>query len=283
MSNLAKVQVAQLHYVEELSKQDIATRLGISRFKVARLLAQARSDGLVRIEIDEPLPVDAESGRALERAFGLDLAVVTTELDMLARAGAAWLPEWLGEGRTLGVGWGRTLAALALALELRPEVRADVVQVCGAIAGVAAGATSIEVALRLAEKLGGQAAVLAAPAVASRRARDELLAHAAVAPTVARWADLDLVLAGVGGQLPGAPRAAVGHLLVQSFDIDGTLLEARPAARAIAIDADRLRATRVMAVAGGEDKHTAVLGALRTGLVDVLVCDRATAAHALAA
>ena len=283
MSNLAKVQVAQLHYVEELSKQDIATRLGISRFKVARLLAQARSDGLVRIEIDEPLPVDPEAGRALERTFGLDLAVVTTELDMLARAGAAWLPEWLGEGRTLGVGWGRTLAALALALELRPEVRADVVQVCGAIAGVAAGATSIEVALRLAEKLGGQAAVLAAPAVASRRARDELLAHAAVAPTVARWADLDLVLAGVGGQLPGAPRAAVGHLLVQSFDAEGTLLQARPAARAIAIDADRLRATRVMAVAGGEDKHTAVLGALRTGLVDVLVCDRATAAHALAA
>ena len=224
MSDLAKVQIAQLHYVEELSKQDIATRLGMSRFKVARLLAQARTDGLVRIEIDEPLPVDAPAGRALERAFGLDLAVVTTEPGMLARAGAAWLPEWLGDGRVLGVGWGRTLAALAAALDPRPELRADVVQVCGAIAGLAAGTTSMEVALRLAEKLGGDAAVLAAPAVASRRARDELLANAAVAPTVARWADLDLVLAGIGGHLPGAPRTAVGHLLVHSFDADGGLL-----------------------------------------------------------
>ena len=38
-----------------------------------------------------------------------------------------------------------------------------------------------------------------------------------------------------------------------------------------------------MAVAGGDDKHTAVLAALRSGLLDVLVCDAATAAHALAA
>ena len=283
MSDLAKVQIAQLHYVEELSKQDIATRLGMSRFKVARLLAQARSDGLVRIEIDEPLPVDAPAARALERAFGLDLAVVATEPGMLARAGAAWLPEWLGDGRVLGVGWGRTLAALAAAVDPRPELRADVVQVCGAIAGLAAGTTSMEVALRLAEKLGGDAAVLAAPAVASRRARDELLANAAVAPTVARWAELDLVLAGIGGHLPGAPDTAVGHLLVHSFDADGGLLDGRPTEQAIAIDADRLRATRVMAVAGGEDKHTAVLAALRSGLLDVLVCDAATAAHALAA
>ena len=283
MSDLAKVQIAQLHYVEELSKQDIATRLGMSRFKVARLLAQARSDGLVRIEIEQPLPVDTQAGRALERTFGLDLAVVTAEPGALARAAAAWLPEWLSEQRTLGVGWGRTLAAVADELEPRPELHVDVVQVCGAIAGLEAGTTAIEVTLRVAEKLGGRAAVLAAPAVASRRARDELLAHAAVAPTVARWADLDLVLAGIGGHLPGAPPAAVGHLLVQSFDAEGELLDTRPAGHAIAIDADRLRATRVMAVAGGEDKHAAVRAALRTGLLDVLVCDAATAAHALSA
>ncbi len=283
MSDLAKVQIAQLHYLEDLSKQDIATRLGMSRFKVARLLAQARTDGLVRIEIDQPLPVDTQAGRALERAFGLDLAVVTTEPGTLARAGAAWLPEWLGERRTLGVGWGRTLAALAGALEPHPELRVDVVQVCGAVAGLAAGTTSAEVTLRVAEKLGGEAAVLAAPAVASRRARDELLRNPAVAPTVARWAELDLVLAGIGGHLPGAPAAAVGHLLAQSFDAGGELIHTRPADRAIAIDADRLRATRVMAVAGGEEKHAAVVAALRTGLLDVLVCDAATAAHALAA
>ena len=88
---------------------------------------------------------------------------------------------------------------------------------------------------------------------------------------------------GIGGHLPGAPAAAVGHLLAQSFDAGGELIHTRPADRAIAIDADRLRATRVMAVAGGEEKHAAVVAALRTGLLDVLVCDAATAAHALAA
>jgi hypothetical protein len=43
--------VARRYYLQEQSKVDIAALLGISRFKVARLLDEARSTGLVRIEI----------------------------------------------------------------------------------------------------------------------------------------------------------------------------------------------------------------------------------------
>jgi DNA-binding transcriptional regulator LsrR (DeoR family) len=157
-----------------------------------------------------------------------------------------------------------------------------VVQVCGAIAGLEPGTTPVELALQLAQRLGGPLRALPAPALASRRARDELLAHPAVAPTVARWTQLGLVLAGIGTALPGAPRRAVGHLLVHPFDRAGALVPARAAERAIAIDAESLRTTRVMAVAGGESKAVAVAGALRTGLLDVLVCDAAAAAVALA-
>ena len=61
--------------------------------------------------------------------------------------------------------------------------------------------------------------------------------------------------------------------------IDGTPVGQTPiAARAIAIDVERLRATpRVVAVAAGVDKAAAIQGALRSGVVRILVTDRATA------
>src|SRR5262245_20410791 len=44
--------VARRFYLEGVSKSDIAAELGMSRFKVARMLDRARETGLVRIELD---------------------------------------------------------------------------------------------------------------------------------------------------------------------------------------------------------------------------------------
>ena len=44
--------VARRYYLEGASKSDIATELGLSRFKVARLLEGARASGIVRIELE---------------------------------------------------------------------------------------------------------------------------------------------------------------------------------------------------------------------------------------
>src|ERR1700761_6709748 len=43
--------VARRYYLEGASKSEIAQDLGLSRFKVARVLEQARTSGLVRIEL----------------------------------------------------------------------------------------------------------------------------------------------------------------------------------------------------------------------------------------
>ena len=45
------VQVAQLYYERNLTQEAIAKRLGISRWQVGRLLAEARREGSVRIEV----------------------------------------------------------------------------------------------------------------------------------------------------------------------------------------------------------------------------------------
>src|ERR1700729_2705984 len=69
--------VARQFYLEGVSKVDIADRLGISRFRVARLLESARETGLVRIEIGLPGGIlDAGLSAELCSVFGLRQAFV---------------------------------------------------------------------------------------------------------------------------------------------------------------------------------------------------------------
>ena len=257
-------EVARLYYVRELTQQQIAERLGVSRFKVIRLLEQARSEGVVRFEIDEAAPVDDDLSRRLEDRFGITAVVVERDV---AGAVAALLPRLLGAEDVLGVAWGRTLAAIAGRLPpLEHEL--PVVQICGAIDGIEPGTGPTELAARFAAWTGGRFYPLEAPAVA-----DEQALRRAVRPTTAVFDNVSVALLGIGTR-----DDAAGHLLVHVFDDDGRIVSAE---RAIALSVEQLRRARVVAAAGGRGKQRAVLGALRSGLIDVLVTDGDCARHAL--
>src|SRR5919197_4464543 len=63
--------VARRYYLEGASKSEIAAELGISRFKVARLLDRARATGIVRIELDARGEIDLDLSVRLRTAHGL--------------------------------------------------------------------------------------------------------------------------------------------------------------------------------------------------------------------
>jgi DNA-binding transcriptional regulator LsrR (DeoR family) len=265
MSKAAMAEVARLYYVRELTQQEIAERLGVSRFKVLRLLEQARSEGVVRFEIDEPVPVIDDLSRELEDRF--DVTALVVEGDV-AGATASFLPRLLADDDVLGVAWGETLAAVA---ERLPELDAQIpiVQICGAIEGLVPGTGPTELAARFAAKAGGRFYALEAPATA-----DETALRRVIRPTTAMFGRVSVALVGIGAR----PDAA-GHILVHVFDDDGRIVAAE---RSIALSVPQLRRTRVVAAAGGRPKRRAVLGALRTGLVDVMITDAACARFALA-
>lgn len=293
----AAAHVAHLYFKRRLTKQEIAARLGISRFKVARLVDQALEDGLVRIEIDEPIPLVEELGSALEQSYGIDLALVAARagdvepVDAVARVAASWLPELVRDDDVLGVAWGSTIQRVARAMAAGPSV--PVVQICGAIAGAGSGEGPLELAWQFAERLGGSYYPLPVPAVVGNAAlKDELVANGAVAPTVAMFDRVTVALVGIGSLEAGGrsslttsgalapddvPPNAVGDLLVHLFDAGGELIETPLAARAVQLSVEQLRRARVVAVAAGPGKERAIGAALRTGLVDVLVTDEATA------
>src|SRR3954451_3251169 len=68
--------VARRYYVDGKSKVEIADEFSLSRFKVARLIHTARTNGIVRIEIGYPGAIDVDLSGRVQSAFGLQHSVV---------------------------------------------------------------------------------------------------------------------------------------------------------------------------------------------------------------
>ncbi len=299
-------RACRLFYLEERSKSEIAAELGISRFKVARLIAAAHARGLVRIEVMEPQRDVAALSSELREGLGLVEAVVVPQSSTEAAglAAAQLLRERLSRGDLVGLGWGRAVHAVVQGLEVaRPAGPVDVVQLAGGVPGVEFPLSAIGLAARAAELLGGRLHPLHAPAfVAKRRAWEALLAEPAIASTLGMASHAAAAVMGVGawplgpvGAAPGSAlllagalkprqerdlrRAGVcGDVLCHFFDAHGRMLRnAEPLP--VAPSVEQLRAIPFrLAVATGVEKAEALRAAARSGLVNAIVTDAGTAA-----
>src|SRR6266536_2390821 len=72
-------RVASMYYEQDLTQNEIAEALGLSRVKIYRLLREARTANVVRISIDWPIKRDQVLEAALQQKFGLkDVRVLKT-------------------------------------------------------------------------------------------------------------------------------------------------------------------------------------------------------------
>ena len=65
------LQVARMYYLENLSQQQIAGQLSISRSNISRMLADALGQGIVEIRLNDPAGRERELERQREETVGL--------------------------------------------------------------------------------------------------------------------------------------------------------------------------------------------------------------------
>jgi len=131
--------VARRFYLREQTKQVIAAELGISRFRVARLLESARRFGIVRIEVGMPRSIDAALSLELQESFGLRYAIVLDVpgeplrplLRRLGQAAVELLCEILTKDDVLGLATARSLLGIGDDPSAFPAC--TVVQLTGAV------------------------------------------------------------------------------------------------------------------------------------------------------
>jgi DNA-binding transcriptional regulator LsrR (DeoR family) len=288
-------RVARQFYLEGVSKIDIADRLGISRFRVARLLDSARETGMVRIEIGLPGgTLDAGLSAELCSAFGLKHAFVFSFPDddeptlrrRLGEAAGQALMDLITPGDVLGMSWSRTLSGLAAALTEFPPC--PIVQLTGAVPPPD-GRDLLDVVRSVARIGGGPAHVFYAPM---------LLDDAHTATAVRRQADIaeafslvpsvTMAVVAVGAWAPGlstiydaitpderdtlAQRGVCAELAGVFIGEDGRPITTPLDSRMIVTPGPALeRIPFVLAVVFGVAKSSAVCAAIRGELVHGLV------------
>lgn len=291
--------VARRYYLEGKQKNEIADELGVSRFKVARILDEALAQGIVRIEVALPEGLDVELGDALAEKYGIRRGIVALSqegvptVDVLGAAAARVLEARLTADDVLGISWGSTLTAVVDAT--RSLAAREIVQIVGGVASAGLEVNGVELLRRLARASGASVWPLHAPfLVGSAETARQLRDDPSLAPTIDRFSALTVALVGIGSletgrsalwtELDGRAReeltklGAVADLGGCILASDGSIVHDDALDRVIAIDAERLRAVgEVIAVAGGEGKSGAIAAALRSGLVDTLVTDSAAA------
>jgi deoxyribonucleoside regulator len=306
------LRAAQLYYRLHMTQDQVGERLGVSRFKVGRLLDRALREQVVRIEIvhSDLRLVELEDG--LAGRFGLRNAVVvdvppaasTPDKELLARehvanAAAAHLTALRPSG-AIGVSWGRTM--LEVAGHLRPgwTKAQEIVQLNGAMSRSARPTRAQEVVEQFAITSGAAIQLMPAPAiVGSAELREALEQDASVGETLAaaRAAQTAVFSMGVLGpdsvhvasgfigeaDLAALSEAgAVGDVLGRFLSLDGRIALPSLDRRTIGLPLEELCAKSLaVGVAAGPGRGPIALAALRSSCVNEMVTDEETATWVL--
>ena len=135
-----RLRAAYMYYVEGLTQNEIAERLGIGRVTVVRHLNEARRKREVRFEIETGISDCVELELQLEKQFRLTTAIVTpdsgdetTIRDLVGFSAGAYLSDILVDGVSIGVSWGKTLSRSLITLAPRTLQNATVISLLGGI------------------------------------------------------------------------------------------------------------------------------------------------------
>ncbi len=298
-----QLQAAWLYYIKDLTQQEIATRMGISRVKVTRLIQQARASGMVSISINSPAKLYFELQDQLIRKFNLKDAVITVPSDdagnlmpVLANGAANFLAAQLKPGMVIGVGVGRTVALIPQFFQPDKEVDCTFIELSGGPTAFYMTNSQADVLYALAEKAGGTAVHLKAPFfVENAEAREILLRNPLIKQNMDMAHRCDMAIFSVGvvdtnsmlvqhgivsrsemNALVG--KGALGDVLTHLYDESGLEVRSSLSDRLIGLNIEDLsRIPLRTLVAGGKEKYACILAALTGKWVDVLITDQTTA------
>lgn len=291
--------MARRFYLENASKTDLAEEFSVSRFRVARLLKQARDAGVVTIRVQERHGQRTALADDLQAHLGLQECVVigagrTEEANRsrLASTAVGFIQERVRDGDVVGFSWGRTMVSLGEDLTDLPAC--TIVQLTGTV-GDDFSQSPVEVVRRIAGRSAVTPLPLYAPLfAASPDAAMHLRAEPAIERVRRRWAALDMAVLSVGSWVPPITQLAVLISPQDRVELDregakaeiagiflredGSVIDAAVVHRRISVSPDELEATpRVLAVAGTVEKAGAIAAVARSGLVTSLITDDLTA------
>lgn len=298
-------KVSYMYYLDNLSQQEIADQLELSRSKVSRLLQEAREKGIIEIKIVTSVTRCFDLERMVKEKYGISEVIVvpvysTTEeslLKSLGQAGAEYLLNNVTDGMTVGIALGRTLNEVANSISAPQPINCDVVPITGGIGHINPGMHPNDICRKVAEGLGGTAYSLYTPAIVSNKELKEAIREDPMIEKVfEKILHTDITMVSVGyvanstfikiGNITGEyaeqlkQKGVVGDISSWFINADGEVLDLEIHDRVVGPHFLEIRQkSKVVLVAGTKLKQDVIAAALRGKLADVLITDEHVAKY----
>ncbi|MDD4372190.1 MAG: sugar-binding domain-containing protein [Anaerostipes sp.] len=298
----------KLYYEDELRQTEICNTLGISRTTVSRMLKVGKEEGIVKVEVINPINLNyGELERQLESRYGLkDVIIAETQpldteydkLQSISEVSFDYLTHLFKDGDTIGIGMGYTLYNIA---KVKRTYTFDkqflFVPLLGGIGRDAMGKVDVQannIASLFVKKFGGRYAQFLSPAIF----RDEMIMKGFMMEKTVNYIydyfdSLDVSIVGLGipersgstmvsgGYVTAdelsdfVERGAIGDIALRFYDKNGSMEVFKDYNEKIAaISEQQLKKVKTrIGVAGGIKKVDAIKGAIKGNFINVLITD----------
>lgn len=304
-------QVAQMYYIDNYSQIEIAQALNLSRPKVSRLLAKARNEGVVQINLAPPL-ASGETGHVetlLKETLHLKNILVvpsvssdeSENLRTTAAAAAEYFSQFIQDGDNIGVSWGYTLLEISKHLPAKALSNSSIVQICGNLDNADSTNYANEIIRLFCEKMQiHQKSTLPCPVMVENSIIVDLLLHDSKISSIMKEINsVDVAFLNIGvlnennclyctGFLHPEDltylqnKQAVGCVCSRFIDASGEIVDDTYDSRTISIGLSALKKARIScACIASERKIPPLMGAVRSGLVNTIAIDGNTAEQLL--
>lgn len=291
-------EIAAAYYVDGITQEEIAQKLGIPRLKIGRLLKKAREEGIVEISVRYHPVISAHLEQQLQQRFPIQRALIAldhpdenTQRMLVAAAVSGWLSQNLKDNQVIAVGQGRNVAAVA------DYIGGETVKHCHFISGIGGthrpgdAINADHISRRMAKKYSGTSETLYSPAYVENKAlKNSFMQNGTIKETLDRARKADIALVGIGDMNENSymvqlgwftPREIVYANLHQGvigdiagydfFDAQGQHVDTVMSERVIGLSIEELRNIPcVIAIASENTKSMAIMGALRTNAIDII-------------
>ncbi|MDA0148248.1 sugar-binding transcriptional regulator [Vibrio sp. LaRot3] len=293
---LTEISVA--YYQDGATQEEISKKFSISRAKVGRLLKQARDEGIVEITVKYHPVFSAKIEQRLIERFGVKRALVAldqpneeAQRQQVAGLVSHYLAATIKSGDVVTVGQGRNVSAVAHHVGVITPRDCKFVCSIGGIHPRGGMFNADHICRQFAKNYGGTSETLYAPAYAENREQKlAFMQNTTIKQTLDSARKADVALVGIGDMSENSYMVDLGWFtadeVVQSrlqqgvvgdfagydfFDIHGNAANTVMSDRVIGLGIDEFKPiSQVIAIAAENSKPLALLGALRTGAIDVI-------------
>lgn len=291
-------EIAVAYYCDEITQEEIANKFGLSRIKVGRLLKRAKEEGIVEINVRYHPVFSTQLEKQLKERFPVSRALIALDHHdeeeqrrQVASLVSAYLNNVLKDNVVVAVGQGRNVASVA---ESSGVIQGrDCRFICG-IGGTHRPGDVINadhISRLLAKKFGGSSESLYAPAyVENIQLKELLLQNGTIKETLDRARKADIALVGIGDMNEESYMVKLGWFTPHEindaslnqgvigdiagydfFNARGEHVNTVMDNRVIGLSVEKLRQIPcVIAIASENTKAMAIMGALRTGAIDII-------------